>query len=247
MAFIAVLSALAIYYAKSDGAIVALVVALFVVGLLGNKRTRLVAVTLAVVAALALATVPGAYKKVGDKLALRDFSGQVRVAQWFETWKMLKEGRFIIGSGLSGYQKAIEPYHVPGIFYDDGTDPEFYRHVVWSDEYKKQVWRPVEIYLYPHNIVLNFWTELGLFGLLLFAWIFGKAFKLAVGGWRLAVRNKDSSAKFLVLGVLGALIVIVVHGLVDVPYFKNDLACIFWVLISLVSLLSLRQKNPSAE
>jgi O-antigen ligase len=247
LAFIAVISALAIYYAKSDGAIAALAAALFVVGLLGNKRTRLVALALAVVAVLALVIVPGAYKKVGDKLALRDFSGQVRVAQWSETWKMLKDGRLIVGSGLSGYQKAIEPYHIPGIFYDDGTDPEFHRHVVWNDEYKKKVWRPVEIYLYPHNIVFNFWTELGLLGLLLFVWIFGKAFKLAIGNWQLAIKNKDSSAKFLSLGMFGALVVIVVHGLVDVPYFKNDLAVLFWVLIAILSLLSLRQKNPSTE
>jgi O-antigen ligase len=248
LAFIAVLSGLAIYYAKSDGAIVALTAALFVIGLLGNKRTRLVAVILAAVAVLALATVPGVYKKVGDKLALRDFSGQVRVAQWSETWKMLKDGRLIVGSGLSGYQKAIDPYHIPGIFYDDGTDPEFHRHVVWNDEYKKKVWRPVEIYLYPHNIVFNFWTELGLIGLLLFAWILGKAIKLAIGNWQLAIRNKDYSAKFLSLGVLGAFIVVVVHGLVDVPYFKNDLAVLFWVLLAMLSLLSLKQKTlPSAK
>jgi hypothetical protein len=28
-----------------------------------------------------------------------------------------------------------------------------------------------------------------------------------------------------------ALVAVVVHGLVDVPYFKNDLAFEFWVLI----------------
>ena len=35
------------------------------------------------------------------------------------------------------------------------------------------------------------------------------------------------------LGVLLALGGIVIHGLVDVPYFKNDLSVEFWVLLGL--------------
>jgi hypothetical protein len=66
-----------------------------------------------------------------------------------------------------------------------------------------------------------------------------------LANWQLANRTKDESAKFLGLGILGAFVVIVVHGLVDVPYFKNDLACLFWVLIALLSLLRLQQKNLS--
>ena len=30
-----------------------------------------------------------------------------------------------------------------------------------------------------------------------------------------------------------AMIALVVHGLVDVPYFKNDLAMLFWLLLAL--------------
>jgi len=37
--------------------------------------------------------------------------------------------------------------------------------------------------------------------------------------------------------LLSAMVVIVVHGLVDVPYFKNDLAVMFWALIALMSLV----------
>ena len=34
------------------------------------------------------------------------------------------------------------------------------------------------------------------------------------------------------LGVLLALIAVIVHGLVDVPYFKNDLSLEFWTLVA---------------
>jgi O-antigen ligase len=193
-----------------------------------------------------IAIIPGGITLVRQKLTLNDFSGQVRKAQWAETWQMLKDdNRIITGAGLANYQKAIEPYHVPGIFYNDGTDKDFRLHVVFNDDYKRKVWRPVEIYLYPHNIILNFWTELGLVGVLLFVWIFA----LVIYYLSLIIyhskKNKDNAGLFLALGILGAFIVIIVHGLVDVPYFKNDLACIFWVLIALLSLLKLQQKNLS--
>lgn len=32
---------------------------------------------------------------------------------------------------------------------------------------------------------------------------------------------------------LASMAALLVHGLVDVPYFKNDLAVLFWILISL--------------
>jgi hypothetical protein len=34
---------------------------------------------------------------------------------------------------------------------------------------------------------------------------------------------------------LPVIIAILVHGLVDVPYFKNDLAVLFWMLIALTT------------
>ena len=42
------------------------------------------------------------------------------------------------------------------------------------------------------------------------------------------------SYELWVMGVMGAMIVIVVHGIVDVPYFKNDLALIFWALLAMI-------------
>ena len=42
---------------------------------------------------------------------------------------------------------------------------------------------------------------------------------------------------------IGAIIVIVVHGLVDVPYFKNDLAVMFWLFLAMVSIIKLEEKN----
>ncbi|PIT90415.1 MAG: hypothetical protein COU22_02310 [Candidatus Komeilibacteria bacterium CG10_big_fil_rev_8_21_14_0_10_41_13] len=80
----------------------------------------------------------------------------------------------------------------------------------------------VEIYLYPHNFFLNFWAETGLLGLIAVIWLLIAFFRL-------------SYKKGLGLNIClaSAMIVVLVHGLVDVPYFKNDLSVLFWLLIGL--------------
>jgi O-antigen ligase len=90
--------------------------------------------------------------------------------------------------------------------------------------------------MYPHNIVLNFWAELGVLGVLLFAWIFVKYLYYGFA----SLSGKD---KILSCGLIGALIAIIMHGLVDVPYFKNDLAVQFWVLMAIMSLLYMKSKE----
>jgi len=80
----------------------------------------------------------------------------------------------------------------------------------------------IEIFQYPHNILLNFWSETGLLGLIAFGWILWTWFGYAKG--RVSARP---------LLVLAPLIALLVHGLVDVPYFKNDLAMAFWMIIAL--------------
>jgi putative inorganic carbon (HCO3(-)) transporter len=72
---------------------------------------------------------------------------------------------------------------------------------------------------FPHNIFLNFWIETGLLGLLSFV---GISLYL---GWDAFKNRRD----VFQLGLLLFLVAIYVHGIVDVPYLKNDLALIFWI------------------
>jgi O-antigen ligase len=79
---------------------------------------------------------------------------------------------------------------------------------------------------YPHNIFLNFWVEVGLVGLLIFLLI-------QIRVWQIL---RASPNRYLAVGIAGAFAFQIVHGLVDVPYFKNDLATLWWVLVSLAIL-----------
>ncbi len=130
-----------------------------------------------------------------QKLTFQKWSGSVRLAQYRETWALLRDHP-IRGAGLAGYQQAIRPYH------------------------EKQ---DVEIFLYPHNLLLAIWSELGLAGLLLFLATLYQFFKFVL------VKCQVSGVR---CGTAAALLALLVHGLVDVPYFKNDLAMLFWVIVA---------------
>ena len=83
----------------------------------------------------------------------------------------------------------------------------------------------MERLIFPHNIFLNFWTETGLAGMLAMITMLGYVFYLA---------NKIRKSSVLVgAGLMGVLTVLMVHGLVDVPYFKNDLSFLFWIIMAI--------------
>lgn len=81
----------------------------------------------------------------------------------------------------------------------------------------------VELLTYPHNILLNVWVELGILGAV---FTLGVVFWLVFALFR-RLRTHDPWA----VGALTAWIVVLVHGLVDVPYFKNDLAVLTVLLL----------------
>lgn len=84
--------------------------------------------------------------------------------------------------------------------------------------------KKVEIFHHPHNLFLTIWANTGLIGLIGF---------IAIIAWFIffALRNQES---FLVKILLASFVVILVSGLVDSPYIKNDWAIVFWMLPALL-------------
>jgi O-antigen ligase len=157
-----------------------------------------------VVVAVAFSRIPAVASRIGHQLNPTDPNNSLdqRIRLWKATLRMLQDHP-LFGTGLSGFSRTINGYrNVSG--------------------YTDQL-------IYPHNILLNFWTETGLLGLAAFVWILVQAVRLAWRGWRVG----SAVWRPLQLGVLLALVGIVIHGLVDVPYWKNDLSLEFWVLLGL--------------
>ena len=250
-----ILSVLAIYYARSDGALAALVGAGLIFGLAATRRTRVISIII-LIAALGSFYFYSPFNNFSnkensrgqkranyllEKITLNDLSGEIRKQQWQESWEMLKGGRLLSGAGLNNYQSTVAPYHQEGIFFNFDKRPNF-DAVVWaSSTLREMYWQPVEIYLYPHNIFLNFWSELGLVGLLLFIWLIAK-FLFINGRLARIMALKGQPEKYWLLGLLGAMLTVIIHGLVDVPYFKNDLAAMFWIILALGAILEMNHR-----
>jgi O-antigen ligase len=73
--------------------------------------------------------------------------------------------------------------------------------------------------------MLNFWSEIGIFGLLIFILLLAKYFFNY-----LKVTAVNRSFYQVLICVMIALLF---HGLVDVQYFKNDLSVLFWFWLGL--------------
>jgi putative inorganic carbon (HCO3(-)) transporter len=159
----------------------------------------------AVIAGALLAAIPPVFHRLEvefQNVAGSTFFGRAgRIELWKATLQMLREHP-IFGAGLSGFADRVAPF--------------------WNANHPER-------FIDPHNIVLNFWVETGVLGVIAMAWILVVAFRTA---WR-GSRSSDLNWRAIEIGILLAMVAIVVHGLVDVPYFKNDLSLQFWTLIGL--------------
>ena len=79
----------------------------------------------------------------------------------------------------------------------------------------------------PHNLFLAFWLQTGLLGILSFVGILYFSINSAVH----MLKNKKNAPKAIFLLAFFSYIVIV--GIFDTPYWKNDLSFLFWILIAL--------------
>jgi len=233
---VAIFSSLAaILFAKSEGAVFAVSAVALLGLLLATKKTRQIVLVVAVVGILGMVFSPLVKNYVLDRVALNNFSGQVRKIQWRETINMLYQGRIVTGAGLTNYQAAVAPFHQVGFFFNKEklSQADFVKKVNSDPVYRASHWQPLETYLYPHNIILNFWSELGILGALMFIWLVVRYFQIGTKAYSLALKDQDLFA-WVVFGLLLAMLTIIIHGIVDVPYFKNDLAIMFWLWLALM-------------
>jgi O-antigen ligase len=91
--------------------------------------------------------------------------------------------------------------------------------------------------IYPHNIFLNFWTETGLLGLVAFVWL---AVAWTRNCW--SRLRPPGPQRVYFIGLAAASVTILVHGMLDVPFFKNDLAFLTLALVAMQAAL-IRQEG----
>ncbi len=201
----------ALFFSFTRGAALGVAAALIFLGLFSQRRKWVWLVLLITVIASLL--IPTTRDQIQSIVNVTDVSTDVRVVLWEGTWNLLKANP-IFGAGLAGF-------------------PELY------DQYR--LIKHTELLLYPHNIFLNFWTELGLAGLLAFL-------LLIISFYATGFQNKKHGrGSVLSLSLLSAMTALIVYGLVEAPYFKNDLSALFWILFALMASAKLAEQRASSS
>jgi len=147
---------------------------------------------------------------INQRIFTINSSAGLRTSIYGQALHMLSE-RPIFGAGIDGFPIRVAPFR-------PGTQ---------------------SIELYPHDIWLTTWSEVGLLGLIVLAVIF---FGLLWRGVRALPVTNDLFRPIL-WGSAGTLILYTVHGLFDSPYWKNDLSVEFWLLAAL-EVVAIRGAGP---
>jgi O-antigen ligase len=183
-----------------------------------QRRLKLALLGGALIGGLIVSRIPPVAQRLANQFdpSYRFNTFEGRVQIWSDTLNMLRDHP-IFGAGLRAYTQVMAPYVT------HGRTPE----------------------LYPHNIYLAMWSELGLLGLAGFLILMAL---MLWRGWR-AFARATGFHRALLWGTAASFVTVAVHGLVDTPIYKNDLATLFWIVAALqvAAIAALNSAPPTAR
>lgn len=205
----ALVMAAALFLTYSRGAwLVGVPVSLLFLAAMRGRRTFLIVVGALLVAAVAVLVVG-----TGRLTALLDTSQGTtffRLQLWQSSVAMVRDHP-LLGVGLDNFLYAYRTRYV-----------------------LPTAWEEFNL-SHPHNFVLDFWLRLGLPGLVVFIWLLAAFFRR---GWRAYRRLPEGMDRLLVLGLMGGMVNLVAHGLMDNAFFLVDLAFAFMLMLALIQGIS---------
>jgi O-antigen ligase len=149
---------------------------------------------------------------INQRIATLSSSAALRSSIYGQALRMLSE-RPIFGAGIDGFPIRVASFR-------PGTQT---------------------IELYPHDLLLTSWSEIGVLGVVALALIiFGVLWRAAR-----AIPQSTDIYRPLLWGCVGTMILWLVHGLFDSPFWKNDLSVELWLVVA-VSVVAARAARPSA-
>ncbi len=190
-----------LYFTKSYGAWLALVIAIFIVLWLKHKdklQKKYLFVMILILIILIGAIGFGKFeqiKNLGDRSSLAS-----RAIIWQSAGLMIQNNS-LFGIGPGNFQEKYLEYQ-----------KYFPPYLEWAVPQ-------------PHNLYLAFWLESGLLGLVGFVWIILLFFR----DNKKARKNNSESG----LVCLAIILYFLLHGLIDTTYWRNDIAMVFWVVVTM--------------
>ncbi len=209
---------LCLYLTYSRGAwLLGLPAAALFIGLLRGKRTLWV--SLAVVGVIALSLLPlVSTERLSSLFDTQGGTTFFRLKLWQASLNMIKDHPFF-GVGLDNF------------LYQYRT-----RYVL------PEAWQELDL-SHPHNIVLDYWTRLGIPGIVALVWLEGAFF---VRGLRLYRRLPGRNEQALALGLMASMVACLAHGLIDNSYFLVDLAFVFFITVGIIAGMSVQIEAPDS-
>jgi O-antigen ligase len=180
-------------------------VALLFLGLMRGRRAVLLALAALAILAVALLPVLGT-ERFANTFDLAAGTAFFRVKLWQSTVNMIADHP-LTGVGLDNFLYAYRTRYVL---------PQA------SDELNLS---------HPHNIVLDFWTRLGLGGVAVLLWLVVTFFRAGFHRYRCLPEGDD---RVVVLGLLASVAAALAHGLIDNAFFLVDLAFVFMLSLAAV-------------
>lgn len=205
--FILIIDLWALFLTKSYGGFLGLVLGAVVfiwLALSGQAKLRR-KIFLSFLAVVVVGGIVVAQQPKFQKLLSHDPRSSITTRQqiWQTSWLLIKE-RPITGWGLGNFQASYRSHT---------------KYITLT---------PLEWFVVKaHNLYLNLWIEVGLLGLLVFLYFVGWFLWHLIPDLKSPLLRRRLWASTLVAIIVATL----AHGLVDTPYFKNDLSLIFFLVI----------------
>ena len=97
---------------------------------------------------------------------------------------------------------------------------------------------------HPHNFLLDFWTRLGVVGVVI---LFGMLVTFYRRAWHAFTMTNDLYTRALMLGLMASMVDFLAHGLIDAAYFYVDLAYVFMLTLALAQVFQTPSVSDTAR
>ncbi len=187
--------------------------AVLFLGLMRGRRAFWAALGGVGAAILALLPLAG-LERLTSLMSLQEGTTQRRLALWKAAVQMIREHP-LFGVGLDNFLYQYPRYMFP------------------------EAWQEPDL-SHPHNLILDWWTRLGVLGVVALIWLEVAFFKVAL---RLYRGLEDEGMRVLSLGLMASMVDFLAHGLVDNSYFLVDLAFIFCLTLGIIRRMEIFERR----
>jgi len=149
-----------------------------------------------------------------------------RIAIWKFTTLMIKDNP-LLGSGIGTYKYNSLRYQAR--FLEQGQNRSIYPYVFATK---------------THNEYLQLWAELGIVGLGIFIWLIISYFNYGI---KILKKIKGHYKQGILIGLMGAIVVVLVDGIFGFPLHLPATLVLFWLSIGLTIVLGRNESCPNKE